>query len=99
MICHIVKAREVKDISDKAILIRDYQGGSDIFPKSQVRHRLGNEYWVAKWILEQKSLCYSIKSIANVDMVSGKVKPLVSIKEHTPERIEPIKRNLDEFKR
>lgn len=61
-----VRIKDLKVISDKAVVIYDFQNNSDVFPKSAI---MGFDYevqkvdaiWVAAWILPKKSIQYSSK--------------------------------------
>ena len=98
--CYIVKLRDVKTISAKAVKVWDYSGGVEILPISQMLHKGGNEYWVAEFVLRGKNLAYSYKNTSWVDLCSGKVSPMVKIEEYVPDKIE-VKgvRDVDELHR
>lgn len=86
-LCYVVKLKEVSSISPKAYKVEDYQGNTEIMPKSQMRLKRGNTWWATKWILEQKKLTYSYKSLCWVDFLRGKSKPHVTVEEYVPKKI------------
>ena len=86
--CYLVKLKEVKTISAKAVKVWDYSGGVEILPISQMSHKGGNEYWVAEFVLRGKNLVYSYKNTAWVDLCSGKFSPMIKVEEYVPDKIE-----------
>lgn len=94
------------DISDLALRITDYNGNSDIFPKSQVFETYEDgTCLVPKWLLEQKSVIYSKKKKYLIDTEKRKafislknLKPFyeVEIETHVPEIIEIKQSSPDE---
>lgn len=100
MICYVVKLKEVSSISPKAYKVEDYQGNTEIIPKSQMCFKRGNEWWCSRWILNRKSLVYSVKSICNVDFRNMREKPMITIETKVPEKIEfDGTRDIEELKR
>lgn len=91
-LCYSVRLESLVRISDKAFSATAFDGSSDIIPASQI---FGNDwdvsksdaYWIAAWVLKNKNLQYSEKKQAWFDE-NGKQLPSVTIRKHTPERIE-----------
>lgn len=98
-LCVKIKLSEIKSISEKAVRAKDYNGNSDVLPKSQIYYIGGNTYWVADFIARQKPFPYKYKSKAWVDFTTGREIPQVIVENIVPVKIEPIKRDLSEFER
>lgn len=95
-LCCSVRVAELKNISAKAVKITCHDGSSDIFPKSGI---FGQDYevlkcdayWIAKWLLQKKSITYSDKKqawCADDGTVSH-----VSFVTHIPTYVEPKENN------
>jgi len=89
--CISVRLEALVSISDRAYKATDFNGNSDIIPKSQVFGRdwdvqKSEAYWIAEWILKQKSITSGKKEAwfnENGDML-----PTITVTNHIPERIE-----------
>ena len=57
------KYRDLRDISDKAVLVKCFDGSSDVLPKSQIRILLNDAILVPLWLAEKKSLQFASKKI------------------------------------
>lgn len=106
--CVSVRLKELVSISDKAYRATDFNGNTDILPKSQVfgadtSVQNSDAYWVSEWILLTKNLTYGSKTSffdkfsADSYGAGSEVTAVV----HTPEDIAPIENAeiADEFKR
>jgi hypothetical protein len=63
VICYSVRLQSLTDISEKAVRATAFDGSEAIIPKSQVYGQdyevtKSEAYWIAEWILKQKSLQY-----------------------------------------
>lgn len=90
VLCCSVRVKEIKDISDKAVLIVSYNGKEDVIPKSQIygfdnSAQKSEAVWIAKWILEKKNLQYSKKKEMWIDTETGKHSK-TSVKHHIPKK-------------
>tara|TARA_A100000164_G_C21585029_1_gene620249 strand:- start:414 stop:623 length:210 start_codon:yes stop_codon:yes gene_type:complete len=57
-----VKYKELKNITEKAILVTCFDGSSAILPKSYVQHHgLNDILYVPTWLAEKKPLQYANK--------------------------------------
>lgn len=96
-LCCLVSISEMRSISKAAYLISDFNGNSDIFPKSTVFgvdrfSTRSTKVWIAEWILKKKSLCYSNKKSAFIND-NGKIIPTVIVKYHEPDDV--VFHNID----
>jgi len=57
-----VKYAELKSISDKAWIVRCYDGSQDMLPKSQCLQSI-DSLLVPAWLAEKKSIQYSNKKV------------------------------------
>ncbi len=58
------KYAELRDISDKAVVVRCFDGSSDVLPKSQIRHDLlADDILVPAWLAEKKNLQFGSKKV------------------------------------
>lgn len=93
MICIKIKLKSLIPISNKAYKAEDFNGNTDIIPKSQIFDfdygSKSNAYYISEWILQQKSLTYSKDKKYWFDKKKEKVKPyIITIVETiTPETI------------
>lgn len=90
--CISVRLEALVSVSDRAYKAYDFNGNSDIIPKSQVFGRdwdvqKSDAYWIAEWILRQKSIT-SGKKEAWFNSETGEMLPTITVTHHTPERIE-----------
>lgn len=90
--CYSVRILSMDSISDKAVKIQDFNGNTDIFPKSAIfgedfEVQNSNAVWIAAWILEKKSITYSAKKESWFDSAERNG---VTIEKHTPEPIAPV---------
>lgn len=102
MKCVSVRLLSLVSISDKAYKATDFNGNSDIIPKSQVfgpdlEVTKCEAYWISEWILSKKNLTYGSKT-AWVNRL-GEVSPTIRVTHHTPSIREPIKRELKDLKK
>lgn len=96
--CYSVRLKSLVSVSNRAYKAEDFAGNSAILPKSQVfgddfEVQKSEAYWIAAWILEQKSLEYSRKKEAWFDADTGKMLPTYTVVKHTPEKVEPKDNN------
>jgi len=92
--CYSVRLESLTQISAKAYKARGFDGCEDIIPASQVFGRdwdvtKSEAYWIAAWILEKKSIQYSMKKVVWFDD-NGKMLPNITVKHHVPKKIENI---------
>lgn len=97
--CYLVRLKELVSISDKAFKAVAHDGTTAILPKSQVimpslQHE--NGYWISCWIMDQKELQHSKKTVAWVNPGTFKVKYEVITEHHVPVTIAPTNNNPDE---
>lgn len=88
--CISVRLEALVSISDKAYKAYDFNGNTDIIPKSQVFGRdwdvqKSESYWIAEWILEQKSITSGKKEAWFNE--NGEMLPTITVTHHTPDRI------------
>ena len=95
-----VKVKEAKKVTEKAWLLRMWDGREDIVPASQIEGWDGeNSLWVSEWILEKKNLQWSSKRKA-FKSKDGRMVLADSIRKHTPERVTNFGSNeINELKR
>lgn len=103
-LCYSVRLESLCEISEKAYKARSYDGNEAVLPKSCV---FGQDlevckteaYWIAAWILPEKSLQYSDKKQRWFDE-DGRALPSYKVERHTPEKCKARKDNLlDELKK
>jgi hypothetical protein len=97
-----VRLESLINISDKCYKAYDFNGNSDLIPKSQV---LGQDYevtkceayWISAWILERKTnITWSGKKLRYFDNTTGREIPDVIIEKHVPEKINKnVEENLE----
>lgn len=103
--CYSVRLRKVVNLSEKSFRVEDFDGGSDVLPKSQFFGKddgaAGNDsYWVAAWLLPDKNLTYSTAREREFDRNQSSEKPRYNVITHIPAEIkvfeqrEPIKELL-----
>ena len=88
--CHSVRYKELIEISDKAVLIKSFDGSKDLIPISQIFSVDYDPYksdaiWVAAWILKKKNIQYSSKKVAWFNE-EGEMLPSYKITKHVPEK-------------
>ena len=104
----LTKANKVRlsswiQISPKAYKATDFQGNTDIIPKSQVIKEVldgkeGSTVWISSWLLSKKSLVYGSKT-ALFDEKGRERKP-TKVEVHEPKKIEPQKiKEIEDLKR
>ncbi len=96
-----VRLQSLTSISAKCYKATDFNGNEDLIPKSQVFGQdwdvqKSEAYWIAAWILEQKSITYSTKKEGWYNPETNKVtlafnSDNIEITHHIPERKEPVK--------
>lgn len=91
--CYSVRLLSLVSISDRAYKATSFDGKCDIIPKSQVFGQdydvmKSEAYWIAAWIMEKKSIQYSRNKEAWFDSETGDMLPTITVKKHTPERID-----------
>tara|TARA_Y100001972_G_C7657837_1_gene331417 strand:+ start:2722 stop:2934 length:213 start_codon:yes stop_codon:yes gene_type:complete len=61
---HIVRFRELKNISEKAIAIKCYDGSEAVLPKSQIHiHPFKDDViFVPRWLIDQKQIQFKEKA-------------------------------------
>lgn len=75
--CYSVKLSSIKKISSAACIATTEDGSEDIFPISQIfgldeDFKALQNYWIAAWILQQKTLTYSGRKRAWFDKQTRK---------------------------
>lgn len=94
--CISVRLLSLESISDKAYKATDFNGNSDVLPKSQVfgqdfEVQNSDAYWVAEWILQTKKLTYGSKfSYFDKFQADGYSGGQIEAKVHVPESKEPV---------
>ena len=96
--CYSVRLKSLTEISEKCYKAVAFDGSEALIPKSQVFGEdysvsKSDAYWVSAWILERKSLQYSTKKEALFDSETLQMLPNITITEHVPDKIEPVKSN------
>ena len=99
IMAYSVRCAEVIDISDRAVLVKSFNGAKDVIPRSQI---FGYDYsvqkcdaiWIAAWILEKKSIQYSKKKVAFFGE-DGQLIPYIKVTKHVPEKKKAQKTNPD----
>lgn len=88
-----IKCSEIKKISPKCYLLKDYNGNEDFYPFSYVIEEEGF-VWCAVWLANKKSLNFSKHEFwVNNDK---KIIPLKTRKHHKPKKIISFDDNIDE---
>ena len=96
-LCYSVRVKEMTRISDKAYLVKTYDGSEDIIPASQVfghdyEVAKSEAYWIAAWILPKKDIQWSDKKQAWFDEHGNRL-PDYTIERHHPEKVEAKENN------
>lgn len=92
----LVKFQSIKAISEKAVVIKCWDGSEDVIPTSQILEGASaadGECWIASWILPQKNLQYSDKNTRWIDEVSGAMRPDYIVEKHSAEKVNPVESN------
>lgn len=95
--CYSVRLESIAKISDKAYMVRSFDGAEDIIPASQI---FGQDfdvakcdaYWIAAWILPKKNIQWSDKKEAWFDDNGNRIDDYI-ITKHKPTRMKPIDNN------
>lgn len=98
--CYSVRVESMRKISEKAYVVRSFDGSEDIIPASQV---FGQDYdvakceayWIAAWILPHKSIQWSAKKEAWFDE-NGNMLPEYTVEHHKPVKVEAKTSNIVE---
>ncbi len=96
-LCYSVRVKEMTRISDKAYLVKTYDGSEDIIPASQVfgidyEVQKSEAYWIAAWILPKKNIQWSAAKEAWFDENGNRV-PTYTIEKHKPSRVSAVRSN------
>lgn len=96
--CYSVRVESVRKISDKAYIVRSFDGSEDIIPASQVfgqdyEVQKCDAYWISAWILEKKSIQYSRNKEALFDEDGNRL-PDYTIERHKPEKVDAKSNNI-----
>lgn len=89
--CYSVRVESMRKISEKAYVVRSFDGSEDIIPASQVFGQ-DNEvqkceaYWIAAWILPKKNIQWSEKKAAWFDEKGTRL-PDYTVEKHRPEKV------------
>lgn len=88
--CLSVRLQSLVSISDKAYKATDFNGNSDIIPKSQVFGRdwdviKSEAYWIAEWILKKKNITSGKKEAWFNE--KGDMLPTITVTKHKPTKI------------
>lgn len=101
--CYSVRVESVTPISDKASLIRTFDGREDVFPNSQIfgydmEVHKSEAIWIAAWVLERKNIQYSTKKVGWYNHTTHRMeKPVTVVTErHVPEAIQAKPTNPDD---
>lgn len=94
--CYSVRLESLVSISDKAYKAKSFDGREDILPKSQVFGRdesvsKSDAFWIAAWILEQKSIQYSRKKVGWFNKSTGEIEAHAQVIRHIPDPVTPTK--------
>lgn len=89
--CFSVRLESLISISDKAFKAIDFNGNTDIIPKSQVFGidqdiSKSDAWYIASWILEKKSIIYSQKKERWFDE-TGKMQITYHFETHIPKKL------------
>jgi len=92
--CFSVRLQSLVSISDRAYKATDFNGNSDIIPKSQVFGQdwdvmKSEAYWIAAWLLERKNITYTGKKEAWFNE-NGDMLPTITVTHHKPKKIKVI---------
>ena len=89
--CYLVHAAEFRHISDKAAVVRTFDGASCTIPLSQycIEPTEENAVWIAAWVLEKSPLQYTTKKIGWYSADTGRVQIQSTVYRHVPERLNP----------
>lgn len=96
--CYSVRLKSLVSISDRAFKAESFDGSSAILPKSQVFGcdldvLKSDAYCISAWILENKSIQYSMKKEAWFDE-TGNMLPSYHIVRHVPTKESPLDDNI-----
>ena len=96
--CYSVRLASLELISPLAYKAIAFDGSSAIIPASQVYGKdneinKSDAYWISAWILERKTLQYSLKKLAYFDKDTRRMLPSVTIEKHHPNYVHPVKDN------
>lgn len=89
-----IKCSEIKRITPKCYLLKDYNGNEDLYPFSQIIEE-EDFVWCALWLAEKKSLIYSKHEFWMND--DKKITPIITkqTSHHKPKEIKDIKIEID----
>ena len=93
--CYSVRLESIAKISDKAYMVRSFDGAEDIIPASQI---FGQDfgvakcdaYWIAAWILPKKNIQWSDKKVAWFDEDGNHY----TVKKHRPVKVSAKEYNI-----
>lgn len=99
--CFLVRTAEFRPISDKAAVVRTFDGATCTVPLSQycIEPTEENGVWIAAWLLERSPLQYSTKRIGWYNEATGRVQEQRGAIRHVPGHIDPISPDTSKFLR
>lgn len=97
-LCVSVRVESFHKISDKAYLLRSFDGREAVIPASQY---YGEDFdvsksravWISEWILQKKDIQWSSKKTAYFDSETRKQLPSFEIKKHVAVDMAPVENN------
>lgn len=89
-----IKCSEIKRISQKCYLLKDYNGNEDFYPSSQIIEE-EDFVWCPVWLAETKSLTIS-KSTVWINDDTKKVTPIKTKKHYKPKKITDFDDSINE---
>lgn len=96
--CASVRVDSFRKISDKAYLLRSFDGREAIIPASQY-YGYDNDVsksdavWISEWILQKKDVQWSSKKTAYFDSETRNQLPSYEIKKHVAADVAPVESN------
>lgn len=98
-LCVSVRVESFHKISDKAYLLRSFDGREAVIPASQY---YGEDFdvsksravWISEWILQKKDVQWSSKKTAYFDSETRKQLPSFEIKKHVAAKVAPVENNI-----
>lgn len=98
MRCRLVKYKSLISISNKALLIEDFNSNKAIIPKSQVFGFVdgskSNGVYIADWLIVGKGLQYSNTIYFYNKKLDRVFDYIIEVEEHIPDKIDPISDNI-----
>lgn len=97
--CVSVRVESFTKISDKAYLLRSFDGREAVIPASQyygfdTEVTKSEAVWISEWILQRKDVQWSSKKTAYFDSETCKQLPSYEIKKHVAADVAPVENNI-----